>query len=252
MAKLRVYLAALTILAMALAPLALPIIGTGSSHGDQAYASAAGAPVADNGDNGDDDADNNGGDNNGGDNNSNNNGNSNGNSNGNTNGNTNDNNSGGPPPSQPAAPAAPPAAACSTPGQEMSFQSGDGRVVVRVFGSMSQSVKFSIRLPIDPASVPPAPGPVVGGLLFQLIAETCDGSPLAVLPAEVNLGIHYGDADIAGLNEANFTIGRLDTTANQWCRRQNRPPIPAATSRRPRSPTWATTCCISGHETVMY
>ena len=94
--------------------------------------------------------------------------------------------------------------------------SGDGRVTVRVFGSMTQSVKFSIRQPIDPASVPPAPGPVVGGLLFQLIAETCDGSPIAVLPAEVNLGVTYSDADASGLNETNFTFSRLDTNANQW------------------------------------
>ena len=39
---------------------------------------------------------------------------------------------------------------------------------------------------------------------------------IAVLPAEVNLGVHYADADAAGLNEANFTIARLDTSANQW------------------------------------
>ena len=94
--------------------------------------------------------------------------------------------------------------------------SADGRVTVRVFGTMTQSVKFSIRQPIDPASVPPAPGPVVGGLLFQLIAETCDGTPIAVLPAEVNLGVTYTDADAGGLNETNFTFSRLDTTANQW------------------------------------
>jgi hypothetical protein len=77
-------------------------------------------------------------------------------------------------------------------------------------------VKFSIRMPIDSASVPPAPGPVVGGLLFQLIAESCDGTPIATLPAEVNLGVRYEDADAAGLNEANFTLSRLDSSANQW------------------------------------
>jgi hypothetical protein len=98
----------------------------------------------------------------------------------------------------------------------MTFSSGDGRVQVKVFPSLSQSVRFSIRLPIDAASVPPAPGPVVGGLLFQLIAESCDGTPIATLPAEVNLGVHYSDADAAGLNEQNFKLARLDTGANQW------------------------------------
>ena len=98
----------------------------------------------------------------------------------------------------------------------MSFETGDGRITVRVFGSMTQSLKFSIRYPIDPASVPPSPGPTVDSLLFQLIAESCDGGPLAVLPAEVNLGVRYLDAEAAGLNEANFTLSRLDTTANQW------------------------------------
>jgi hypothetical protein len=98
----------------------------------------------------------------------------------------------------------------------MTFVSSDGRVTVRVFSSMSQRVKISLRMPIDPSSVPPAPGQVVGGLLFQVIAETCDGTPIPVLPAEVNLGVRYSDADAAGLNEQNFTIARLDTSANQW------------------------------------
>ena len=37
-----------------------------------------------------------------------------------------------------------------------------------------------------------------------------------MLPAEVNLGVTYSDADAGGLNETNFTFSRLDTTANQW------------------------------------
>jgi hypothetical protein len=98
----------------------------------------------------------------------------------------------------------------------MAVQSADGRIQVRVFPSLSQSVRISIRQPVDPASVPPPPGPVVGGLVFQVIAETCEGTPIPVLPAEINLGIHYTDADVASLNEATFTLARLDTSANQW------------------------------------
>jgi hypothetical protein len=223
MAKLRAFLVALTIMAMAVAPLVVPMIGAGSANNSQAYAATAGAPTADNDDDDDDDDNDDDDDDNDDDDDDNDNSDDNGNSNSNSNDNDsddNDNDAGLPvaPPSSSGSQqqAAPPPAACSTPGQEMTFQSSDGRITVKVFGSMTQSVKFSIRLPIDPASVPPAPGPMVDSLLFQLIAETCDGSPIPVLPAEVNLGVHYADADAAGLNEANFTLSRLDTSANQW------------------------------------
>ena len=120
-------------------------------------------------------------------------------------------------PAAPAALAAPLAApACSTPGQESSVTSDDGRVTVRVFGTMPRPIRLTIRLPLEPGVTPPPPGPIVGGLLFQLIAEECGGGPIPVLPAEVNLGARYSDADAAGLNEQNFTIARLDTNTNQW------------------------------------
>jgi hypothetical protein len=57
---------------------------------------------------------------------------------------------------------------------------------------------------------------VVDALRFQLIAESCNGAPIAVLQSEVNLGVHYSDSDASGLNEANFTLARLDTNTNQW------------------------------------
>jgi mannitol-1-phosphate/altronate dehydrogenase len=71
-------------------------------------------------------------------------------------------------------------------------------------------------MPVDPASVAASPGAVIGGLLFQVVAQTCDGTPIPVLPAEVNLGIHYSDGDASGRNESSFTIARLDTNANRW------------------------------------
>ena len=228
MSNLRALLVALTILAMAAAPLLVPALGSGSATSSRAYAATAAAPVSQDNDDedNDDDGDNDDGDN---DDDGDDNDNSGGDDNDNSGDDDNDNNGDDDDDSDddndnsdnvyvapPAAPAPPPAPACSTPGQETSFVSGDGRVNVRVFSTMSQAIKFSIRQPIDPASVPPAPGAVVGGLLFQLIAETCDGSPLATLPAEVNLGVSYADADAAGLNESNFTLSRLDTSANQW------------------------------------
>lgn len=244
MHKLRIYLVALTLLATAAAPVVAQAFGVKLLADGAALATAL---AADNNNNSNSNNNNANANNNNGNSNSNSNSNSNANNNNeNANKNANDNNENtnnnnsnannnngndngdnedsddndndsdvfvAPPP---RAPAPAPVAACSTPGQEMTFQSGDGRVIVKVFPSLTQSVKFSIRLPIDPASVPPAPGPVVGGLLLQLLAESCDGTPIATLPAEVNLGVHYADADAAGLNEANFTLSRLDTTANQW------------------------------------
>jgi hypothetical protein len=238
MQKLRIYLVALTILATASAPVVAHSLGIKTFGNGSAFAAVANGPAADDNDNGDDNANDNGdnnnandnGDNNNnandnGDNNNNANDNGDNNNNGNDNGGDNEDNDNGndvdngddvvtaPAPPSVSEPAP---SVCSTPGQEMTFTSGDGRVTVKVFSSLNQAVKFSIRMPIDSTSVPPAPGTVVGGLLFQLIAETCDGSPIATLPAEVNLGVHYSDADAAGLNEANFTLSRLDSSANQW------------------------------------
>jgi hypothetical protein len=250
MNKLRAYLVALTILATAASPLLAQSIGIRTTGNPLAFAAVVAGPFNENED---DDGNNNNNNSNSNSNNSNlnsnnNNSNSNsntnndnggdndednsdnGNSNSNSNSNSNDNGASGGggdqfnPPAQTAAPAP----ACSTPGQEMTFQSGDGRVAVKVFPSLNQAVKFSIRLPVDPASVPPPPGPAVGGLLFQLIAESCDGNPIPTLPAEINLGVHYSDADAAGANEGNITLARLDTSANQWRQVQKQAPDPAS------------------------
>lgn len=222
MSSLRALFVALTILAMAMAPLIVPGLGVGSSGGTRAYATTlfqdndnddADDDDDDDGDNDDnDDADNDNDDDDGDNEDDDNNDNAD-----DDDSDDNDNDVEIPVAPPPADTPPPPAAAvCTTPGQEIAFQSADSRVTVRVFSTMSQSLKFSIRQPIDPGSVPPPPGTVVGGLLFQLIAETCDGAPLATLPAEINLGIHYSDAEAAGLNEAAFKISRLNTNTNQW------------------------------------
>ena len=104
--------------------------------------------------------------------------------------------------------------------------SSDGTVQVTVYGNMPQGVRFSIRKPVDPNAVPAVPGQRVDALLFELIAETCDGGPLAKLPVEVNLGVRYTDADAAGLTEANFKIARLDQGA--WKAAEKQAPDPGA------------------------
>ena len=105
---------------------------------------------------------------------------------------------------------------CARAGQQTDVVSTDGKIRVRVFPTMSNDVRITILSPVLPTSVPATPGTRVDGLTFQLIAEYCAGGALATLPAEVNLGISYTDADAAGLNEASFTIARLDPVDNLW------------------------------------
>jgi hypothetical protein len=170
---------------------------------------------ADNGDNGGDNGDN-GGDNGG---NINGNGNSNGNGNGNSNSNGNDNFDNDnfdifiPPP---AGPSRPPEPVCTTPGKEATFTSADSKVTIRVFPTMSRSVKIQILQVIDFLAAPLPPGNLVGLLAYEIRATDCNGGALQRLPAEVNMAIHYSDLEAAGLDESKIIIGRLDQTAGIW------------------------------------
>lgn len=110
----------------------------------------------------------------------------------------------------------PVAPSCSSPGQDIVFASDDGRVAVRVFGNMPEGVRIRVRMPVAPGSVPPVPGTQVNGLLFELLAERCDGTALGELSREVNLGIRYSDGDVGGLNESQFKISLRDAVDNQW------------------------------------
>jgi hypothetical protein len=100
--------------------------------------------------------------------------------------------------------------------QESAVTTGDQRITVRVFPSMPQALRITIRQRVDPTSVPFPPGRQIGDLLFNVLAESCDGQALARVPAEINLGINYSEIDSVGLNEPNFTIARLDPGTNQW------------------------------------
>jgi hypothetical protein len=100
--------------------------------------------------------------------------------------------------------------------QESAVTTADGRITVRVYPSMPQALRITIRQRVDPTSVPFAPGRQIGDLLFNVLAASCDGQALARVPAEINLGINYSEIDSVGLNEPNFTIARLDPGTNQW------------------------------------
>lgn len=199
----RATLAAAMILMLATSPL-IGHDATAAGSGFSVYAAPAAGPSQDNHDNGNDNRnsnnDNGGNDNDDSDDNG---------------ADDNDDDDGGPP-AQPVQIARPAPTPCTSPGQESTVTSDDGRVTVRVFGTMPRPIRMSIRLPLDAGVAPAPPGPVFGGLLFQVIAEECGGGPIPVVPAEVNLGARYADADAAGLYEASVTIARLDTNTNQW------------------------------------
>jgi len=238
MPALRVILIASIISLLAAGPLVFPAFGGGSSSGLLlAYAAqAAGLTSGDEvrqrhpekdadqknrNDNHGDNNNNGNGNDNGGDNNSNDN-----NDNGGGNGNGNSGGGASSSPSQASGPAggggggsgAGPSA-CSTPGRESVFSSADGKVMVRVFANMSRSIRIVVDKPIDPATVPAVPGQKVDDLLFRIRAEDCNGGSVAPLPNEVNLGVHYTDGDVGGLNESNFKIAWLDQSggsAGTW------------------------------------
>jgi hypothetical protein len=162
------------------------------------------APLAQNGNDGNDN-DGNGNDGNGND------------GNGNDgNGNGDGNGDAGQAPAAAQAPPPPPPPTCAFAGRETILSSPDGRITIRVFPTMTRNIRIAARLPVDPATVPPPPGSPVGGLLFELQAEICEGGALGELPAEVNLGIRYSDQEAAGMGEQGFTISMLDPADRQW------------------------------------
>jgi hypothetical protein len=89
------------------------------------------------------------------------------------------------------------------------------RVALRMFSWMPSGVAVTIR-PVDPNTVTAAPGTRAGDLMFVLEAKDASGTQLSTLPAEANLAIRYADDTVAGLNEGNLTLSRLDPTTNQW------------------------------------
>jgi len=191
-----------------LAIISLPAwVGVGSPllRASTASAAAAASPLSDDNDNDDGNWNDNG----------NGNGNSNRNDNDdNENGNNNDNKDDHTPyrPSPPAPPTLPPGvvARCYAAGEAgaLSLMLDGGSVTLDVVSTSSfpRSSKATLAK-VDPASVPGAPGPVLGGIVFELRAqEGCDGTSLAELPADANLGVAYG----VPATPAKLRFARLD------------------------------------------
>lgn len=249
MPMLRLVVVALTLTAVAIAPLFWGDSGT-PRDGRTAYATAIdgfpgdGSSVRQSNDNGDDNGNgnDNGGDNgSANDNDDNNNGNANGNdnddngndNNGNGNGNDNDGDDNededGDGPAPVAAPQAGggagagggdafPASRCYDVGMvgviNLSLAGGSVTLDVVPVSSFPRVSRVTLS-PVDPASVPAAPGGFLDGFVFDVRAqEGCDGPALGQLPSAVNLGIAYSvPADKSRLRIARWDGGRwVDVT----------------------------------------
>ena len=141
---------------------------------------------------------------------------------------TNDNGGGEPVAAGPVGAASAPSSGCAPAGGDTRIASADGRITVHVFPTMSRNVQFTIVTPVEPTIVPANPGQRVGALLFQVTASECGGGAIAPLPAEVNLGVHYSDPEVGGLNESNFKLAWLDPADNTWKPLQKQAPDPTA------------------------
>ena len=160
-----------------------------------------------NGNDNDDNANDNG-DNDNGNGNDNDNGNENDNDNGNGNDNDGDMSPAPPPPPPPAAALANQVSATVRAGQAGGTQLflPGGSVVVQVVSAapLSRDVTLTLRQ-LSSGSVPATPGPLVGGLVFELAAE-------GGLAGEINLSVGYDDP--GGLNEGSFVLGFFD--GSRW------------------------------------
>ena len=117
---------------------------------------------------------------------------------------------------------------CSQPGQDAVFTSYDGRVAVHVFPSNTRPLRVVIYRVTNVETAPHPPGYIVGTLVYEIWASSCDEIALTDFPAEVNLGIRHADSEAAGLDESRFVIGRLDMTTGAWAPIEKRANDPLA------------------------
>jgi hypothetical protein len=81
--------------------------------------------------------------------------------------------------------------------------------------SLPSGITLTVRF-VDPGTLAPVPGGPVGDLVFLIEAHDAGGAPLAALPAEVNVNVHYDDAEVAHLDEERLGLSRLDPATSQW------------------------------------
>jgi hypothetical protein len=102
-----------------------------------------------------------------------------------------------------------------TTGGDSSIALPGDRVAIRSFPWVPQGISVTLRL-VDHAGVPVPPSRPVGALIFQVEAQDAAGSPLTVLPAEVNLSARYTNREAASLNKSQVALLWLDPATNRW------------------------------------
>ena len=102
-----------------------------------------------------------------------------------------------------------------TNGQEMRVTLTGDRVVVQAFASTPPGIMLRLYL-VDPSAHPRTPGTLAGDLMFRIEAWDASGTPLATLPAEVNLSVRYNESDLDGLDDSRVTLARLEPADSQW------------------------------------
>jgi hypothetical protein len=106
---------------------------------------------------------------------------------------------------------------CTSPGEETVFTSRDGKATLRVFPTMAARLRITVAPSYDLLSLPPLPGRLAGLLIYDVAAAPCDGgTPLAELPAEVNLTVHYTEDDVFNVDEPDVRFSWLDPATNSW------------------------------------
>jgi hypothetical protein len=125
----------------------------------------------------------------------------------------------GPLPAPVSAPVAPPSSTeahrRARAGRETVIFLTNDRVVVRVPAANPDDLELSIKIVPAPVESPP-PGPVVGGLVFQLAADAFSDAPPERLPIEVNLSARYTDAELGTRDESRLMLSWLDPADKTW------------------------------------
>jgi hypothetical protein len=102
-----------------------------------------------------------------------------------------------------------------TTGADLLLAMNGTRMTLQLFATLPPGITVTVRM-VDPLAYPATPGIRAGDLIFQTEAKDATGLTLTTLPSEVNLAVHYDDADVTGLNEANITLAHYDPSTSQW------------------------------------
>lgn len=121
------------------------------------------------------------------------------------------------PPYVPPASSAPQIAAnCSTPGRDTLFWSFDQKASLLMPRTSVRPMRVDLLRVVNAHEAPQPPGEFVDPHVYEVIVGFCDPIPLAILPVDATLTIHYSDAEVDGVVESRLVIGRLDMFLGRW------------------------------------